>query len=1629
MTVKACLFRVLSFILIVSVCVLSQVGIGYAKTTTCAPRAENIIITNNAGKVDTINITDLYGGEVVKVYNSASEGKILSSVSVPLSRTEITMNITQLGKAAGSVYISFTGKGELESTRTKVNYSEEVKSDTPDADNIIVTNNAGKSDIVNVTDLYGGEVVKVYNSASGGKLLGSMSVPLSKTEATITITQLGKAAGSIYVSITNKGELESDRAKADYLAEPKAAPIDAGSITITNNAGIPDTIRVNYLSLGDTVKVYDSASGGNLLGSATVPSSKTEVSMTIAQLSKMAGSVYVSLTSKGMLESNRTKVDYPAEFFSNAPYAGNVTVVNNAGMPDTVGVANLNTGDEVRVYDSVLGGNLLGSATVSSSQATITISQLGTAAGSIYVSVISKGKFESDRTKVSYSAEPNSNVASVDNITITNNAGKADTVKVTGLAAGDVVKMYDSASGGNLLGTATVPSSGTEATITIAQLGKTAGSIYISTTSKGKMESDRIKVSYPAELVSDTIDANDVTVVNNPAGKSDTVNITNLTGGDAVKVYDSASGGNILGTATVPSSKTEATVTISQLGIAAGSVYISVASTNKNESGRTKVDYSAESKSDAAGAGDIVVTNNVAGTSDTVEVTDLAAGDVVKVYDSAVGGKLLGSATVPASGSYTTVTVSQLGTTAGSIYVSVTGTNKLESDRIKVDYAAESKSEAAEGDNITIINNAGASDTVEVTNITAGDVVKVYDSAAGGKMLGSATVPAYGTYTTVTVSQLGTTAGSVYVSVTGANKLESDRVRADYSAESKSNTASTENILITNNAGNSDTVQVTGLDAGDQVKVYEAPKGGTLLGSGTVSTGSTATINITQLGSAAGSIYISVTSKNKLEGDRMKADYSAEDKSGALLEDNVTVTNNVGSSDIVRITGLTGGDVVNIYDSAKAGTLLGTATASTYDTWVEITITQLGSAAGSIYISVTGKNKLESDRTKADYSAEAKSDAPSEDNITIVNNAGMSDTVKITGLTGDDVVNIYDSAKAGNLLGTATVSTYDVSVSVTITQLGSAAGSIFVSVTGKSRLESNRTKADYSAEPKSDKLLASNIVIINNAGISDTVKVTGLSGGETINVYDSAVGGSLLGFITAETYDSYATAVITQLGTSAGSVYISITKKGYQESDRIKADYTAEPKSDSSDSRNIVVTNNAGAPDTVQINGLSGGDTVYVYDAASGGTLLGSETVPTYDSHVTITITQLKTSGGNIYVSVKSKGKLESDRTIVMFAAEQKSDPPMTSNITVVNNAGISDTVKVTFLYAYDLIKIYDKATGGNLLGSATVSEGSTEVTVKITQLGISNGKIYVSVTSANKLESERTVAYYTEEPTSDTPESGNIKVVNNAKIADTVTVTFLNVDDVVKVYSSATGESLIGSETVTSGNTQVSVSIAQLSTSAGSIYVTVTSVGKKESTRVKIDYSEEQKSDPPAVNNIIIKNNAGMADTVTVTFLDAGDSIKVYDSASGGNLLGSATVPNGGTEATIKVSQLGTSNGVVYITVTGSGKLESDRTMAYYTEEVTSDAPYAANIIVTNNAGKSDTVKVTELEANDIVRVYSSASQGSLLGSGSVPADSTEVTIKITQIGTGAGSIYVSVTSTGAYESIRTKADYSAES
>lgn len=1586
----------------------------------------NVIITNNTtGKSDTIYVFGLEPGSLVKVYTSSTGSKILTYGTVPKGKSEIKFTLPQVGTGEGSLYISVIEKGSTESSRTKVDFDSEPISNPISADSVSITNNAQKADVIYVSGLSPKDVVKVYSAAVGGTLLGNKTVASSGSDITITVKQVGSGAGSVHISVTSKGYLESKRIEVPFDAEPQSAQLDPDNIVINNNVRSADTIYIPGLSGGDIIKVYSEQ--GKVLATKAVGSTAYDATISVPQLGVEAGNVYITVTSKDLAESAAVQVEFEGELASDKPNSGFITVTNNSGKADTVYVTGLSPSDVVKVYNKEAKGSLLGSATVSSTgnEATVSIPQLGSAPGAVYISITNAGRNESQRVKVEYFSEGSSSDLTGSNITVTNNVGKADTVYVSGLTEGDTVKVYNKEQSGNLLGSATVAKSGTDVTISISQLGISSGSVYVSVTTSGKMESSRVKADYPAESKSSTLDTNSVTVVNN-SGAADTIYVTGLTEGTLVRVYSSATSGSLLGSATVATSKTDATVTIAQLGTGAGSVYLTITQPGAQESGKTKIDYSAEGTSSGPNINNISISNNV-GKADTIYISNLTPGDIVRIYSAPVQGNIIGTATVASSATDITVNIAQLGTTSGSIYVTITSSGKAESPRTKAEYKAESVYDGVDSSNITVTNNAGKPDTVYFTSLSAGDIVKVYDSLQGGTLLGSATVAAGSTDTTVSISQLGKGSGSVYVTVSSTDRSESERKEVSYEAEATSVELSPSQIVVTNNiVGTQDTIYVSGLNPDDIIKAYSAEKQGVLLGSATVpSTGVDATIAVTQLGTAKGSVYVSVTNSGKLESKRTKSDYSDEGKSEAPDDKNITINNNSGSADTVKVTGLTAGDVVRVYSSETGGKLLGSATVSTYSSEATVSIDQLGTTAGKVFVTVSGINKTESKRISADYAAEPVSGKLDSTRITVINNSGIADTVRVMGLTPGDVVKVYSQEAGGNLLGSATVAASSTEATVEIAQLGTVEGKVYVTVTSINRSEGERADASYKAEEASTNPDPAKVLVANNYGIASTITVGGLKDNDVVSIYSAEVGGTLLGKGTVATYSSEVTISVSQLSDAGGDVYITVTTPGKLESTRVKFTYGEKTSSTPPDASNVEIYNNVGFADTITVFGMEPNTLIKVYSQPTGGNPIGTATVPADSTEATISVTQLGVNEGTVYITVTTTGKTESSRAAIPYAKESISDAIASGNVKVVNNSGKSDIITVTGLMEYDTVKIYNAATGGTRLAMA-VADKNLAVTLNVSQLGIDSGKIYVTVTNYGKIESARTEVEFSAESLA--PSESNIVIVNNAGISDTISVKGLNENDVVKVYDAASNGNLIGTAIVPVGSNMATVSVTQLTSTAGKVYVSVTNYGRAESSLTKAEYISESSTMAPYIGDIYIVNNVDINDTITVYNLQTGDVIKVYDSATGGNLLGYASVANNKTEATVSIEDLGSAAGNVYVSVITKGKTESARTAVSYVAESKSTAPYSGNIYISNNVTLSDTVLVTGLTAGDKVKVYDSATGGELLGYQTAASGSTQVTITIKQLGVEAGSVFISITSKGKTESKRTEAEYVSE-
>lgn len=173
----------------------------------------------------------------------------------------------------------------------------------------------------------------------------------------------------------------------------------------------------------------------------------------------------------------------------------NVTVSNKIGN-DKITLKGLKKGFTYTIYKDAKLKKKLKSFTAKSTTKTFTIKQVGAKGGALYVVVSKKGYSKSKATKVTFKAQPTPALAAK-NVKVTNNKGKSDTIKFTGLKKGTTYTIYKDAKKKSKI--TSFKATSTTKTITVNQLGKSAGKIYITAKAPGYTVSALTTVSYAKE--------------------------------------------------------------------------------------------------------------------------------------------------------------------------------------------------------------------------------------------------------------------------------------------------------------------------------------------------------------------------------------------------------------------------------------------------------------------------------------------------------------------------------------------------------------------------------------------------------------------------------------------------------------------------------------------------------------------------------------------------------------------------------------------------------------------------------------------------------------------------------------------------------------------------------------------------------------------------------------------------------------------------------------------------------------------------------------------------------------------------------------------------------------------------
>jgi Peptidase M30. len=170
----------------------------------------------------------------------------------------------------------------------------------------------------------------------------------------------------------------------------------------------------------------------------------------------------------------------------------------------------------------------------------------------------------------------------------------------------------------------------------------------------------------------------------------------------------------------------------------------------------------------------VSIVNHRSGQTDTIHVTGLQSGDVIRLYDT----HWHFMKTQKASGRTMTIFVHQLGTLEGRVYLSVTDPGQGESYWTRVLFKGESSS-LLRSSQIRIYNYKYQYDQIRIYGIKKGDYIKVYNSRK--KLIAHKLSGGYSTI--LYIKQLGTGAGHVSITITHYHMSESGKKYVMYGTQ------------------------------------------------------------------------------------------------------------------------------------------------------------------------------------------------------------------------------------------------------------------------------------------------------------------------------------------------------------------------------------------------------------------------------------------------------------------------------------------------------------------------------------------------------------------------------------------------------------------------------------------------------------------------------------------------------------------------------------------------------------------------------------------------------------------------------------------------------------------------------
>lgn len=310
----------------------------------------------------------------------------------------------------------------------------------------------------------------------------------------------------------------------------------------------------------------------------------------------------------------------------------------------------------------------------------------------------------------------------------------------------------------------------------------------------------------------------------------------------------------------------------------------------------------------------------------------------------------------------------------------------------------------------------------------------------------------------------------------------------------------------------------------------------------------------------------------------------------------------------------------------------------------------------------------------------------------------------------------------------------------------------------------------------------------NGTGANDTFTLKNVPAGQTVTVYTKS--GSEYNKIGEAVAES-GTVTITGLNFStqeAGRIYYTTTATGSAESIKLSASFEAENAAKSEAARDVTAeaysqpgsfssSNGGDIYISLTVNGLSGGDVVYVYENNSGEYTKASLPVAAGETSVIIRGIRVPRAGSELTLQVKRVSKLISDKYTVEIPAFP--EPTAFLNLVATNAKGEKLTGVTYGVYNSNNEKVYTVTTGEPaevVLGTYTIKcenvpEGYLINDTVVKRLVVTEGQTYDVNVTLQSGSVEPIVTSVTVSPATASVEKGATKqfaaMVNGENITD----------------------------------------------------------------------------------------------------------------------------------------------------------------------------------------------------------------------------------------------------------------------